>query len=280
MKFYTNAQYTGRIKRRKAFRLLFVVLLAVAILVSFAVLGNLFRKRLENAAHLLDFNPGEYTHEVSEDSPVFTALPRKADKPAETVCLPLPAFAYTSPEEVTRAIEALPAETAGISFTVNGHFDESTAEAAVEAAARRGMSFSVTLFSTGSGTADGAILRSLSAVGAKDVLLTGLADGDVTEGELYVLLVYLDYLRTEAPGVTLGLALPPDVFGDGASAPSLDTLASYFDYLALDFALLSEEEISKAEQDHAGSIRYYSLALLTKGDGALSATVPTLRCTH
>lgn len=287
LKYYTSTQYTGKTKRKRALRILLLVLLSVGILTGTAMLGNLLRDRLTRSENLRTLSPADYA--VIEDSvppPQFTEEPRRRQTVEAVVCTPVDPGAFQSRDALNAALSGL--SGGGISITVSdetgvrfalsddsgeGLCDPRLLTAAAEAAVIADTHLSVTLYTTHSAAADGEILAQLVQYGVRDVVLCGLTGETLSPRSAYSLLVYLDHLRDRAPDVAIGIALSPVLFRDAEAAAQLDQLLRYFDYLALDLTVLPPEYTDAAayaadvSAGLYGSIDYYQLAVLTNAEG-------------
>ena len=289
MKYYTSTQYTGKTKKKKILRIVLLVSLALGILIGTAMLGNLLRDRLTRAEKLLALSPEDYAvGEEAETTPSFTKPPRRRQTVETVVCTPVSADAFRSREALTDALSGL---SDGISVTVtdaegarfafsafpsgmdDGIADVRLLTAAAETAAGTDTHLSATLYTSFSAVTDGDVLAELALCGVRDVVICGLTGETLSPASAYTLLVYLDYLRDRAPDTAIGIALSPALFRDADAASSLDQLAEYFDYLALDLTERPAEYDDAAAYAAAlsaelyGSIQYYNLAVRTDADG-------------
>ncbi len=280
MKYYTSSQYTGKTVQKRILRIVLITALAIGILSALAVLGNLFRDRLQRAADLLALQPQDYSvHTDKAESAAYTEPPKKQEPSVNGFFVPLAHASITDMKTLNKALDEAAASHGGVSLTAgdkNGvrfQLDgidsaaalpkKSVLTNAVSQAADRRLSVCATLYTSGSAKTDGLLLEQLAGCGVTEVLLAGLC-GDALEAEYtHTLLLYLEHLRKTAPHTTVGIALSPALFQDASSAVHLDTLFSYFDYLALD---LTEEESHEAAQEVCtalyGSVPYYNLAVL------------------
>lgn len=276
MKYYTTSQYTGNTKKKTLFRTLAILALAAGILIGTAVLGNLLKERLENASGLLALSAEDYAvRPETAGVPDYTAAPMRRPAAAQAVCGGFDPTMYQTEQELKAAAATAASLWDGISVTVreSGASLSDTAKAA-EAA---DLFLSATVCTSHSAKTDGEILRSLADYGIRDVILYGFSAPLLTEEDAVTLLVYLEHLRGQAPDTAIGIALSPALFSDAGSAESVDRLAAYFDYLALDTTDRPEEYESAVSYAGAladslyGSLSYYGLAVLTEGGDELNA---------
>ncbi len=280
MKYYTSSQYTGKTKQKRILRIALICSLIAGILVGTAVLGNLFKDRLQRAADLLALQPQDYA--VVPQQPagnVYTAPTKKRPMTLNGICAPIQPASFKDKKTLEKALEEAAISHKGISMTVANEsgfrfaldatdtagdaLKKSVLTDTVSLASARDLPVSATLYTTGSAKTDSAVMKELSQCGVTEVLLCGLTDDTLDNAYTYTLLLYLEQLRAEAPGMTVGIALSPALFQSAATAVHLDTLFQYFDYLALDLtkadSVLSVEEACDALY---GSMSYYDLAVL------------------
>ncbi len=286
MKYYTSSRYTGKSAQKRMLRAVLIAALAVGILVGWAVLGNLFKDRLQRAADLLALQPEDYA--LSPAKPETTEYTKPSKKRASTVsgiCMPLSAAVFSDTKAIGSALDEAVGSFAGISVTAadeNGlHFqldgiqapagalEESVLTDTVSLASARGLPVSAVVHTSGSAATDGDILRKLAGCGVTETVLLGLTGETLDSAYTYTLLLYLEHLRTAAPDMAVGIALSPSLFRSAASADHLDSLFSYFDFLLLD--LTSEESLADAKKTCAalyGSMTYYNLSVLLQDSTA------------
>lgn len=296
MKLYTHAQYTGKTKQKRIFRIVFLSLLTAGILWGILLLGNLFGDRLTSAADLLALDAGDHaTASEKPEAKKYDAPPKKRPL-TETFFSPaLAPSAYETEKALKSALDAIPAGERGLSVTVRdkdgarfsltalgGEAPSANAlplSTVVTLAKEKSLSVCALFHTTYSAKADAAALCELADLGIREILLSGLTGDALTNDETYTLLLYLEMLRGEAPEMTVGIALSPEIFGDAPSAAHLDVLLNYFDYLALDLSATDgTSHVQSTLESLPGSLSYYDLAVLLKADvfDAISDTLTSL----
>ncbi len=309
MKYYTPSHYTGKTKRKRVLRALLIAALLLGILTGTAVLGNLLRDRLTRAEPLLALSAEDYTAETTAPPPArYDKAP--AQKPLELrgVCAPLSVPDFSDADTLRHAVQTAAQTAPGVSVTVSDasglYFaladaaENKTLAApallftAADAAEASGLSLSATVHTTYSLRQDIAVMENLVSCGIREVVLCGLTGSSLTDAQVYDLLLYLEYIRAAAPQMTIGLALSPALFSGAQSAPNLDTLSAYFDFLLLDCTEKETADYAAALRTMLptlyGSIPYYSLAALIDGREATEevltllekAKIESVRCMH
>ena len=313
MRLYSSSHYRGVSRRRRLGRILLLLLLTAAILISFLVMGNILHDRLEDAAPLLSLPIISYTDSPAASS-ADTAVPFHifvaGDTPDGIFCTMDTAVLREGDPEAVRAACAVAAELYdGLSVTVRGEDglrfapegtetgDETLPGAAslrtlCDAAGEYGLILCAVWHLPGgvpeadSDACDGA--RELAKMGFDEILFTGLTAGPLREQDISAMTALSSAVKEGSPALRVGFALEDDVFADVDSAYALETLAMSVDLLAVDFGIPPEDGTDEAEyaRDCAGalygSIEYYPLRVLIRGSvaavAAQSAALQELGC--
>ncbi len=297
MRYYTPSHYTGKTKQKKIFRIVLLTLLFLGILAGLAVLGNLLRERLVRAQSLLALTPEDYSVQTGTPKTYeYTKPPMKNPHEKRFVCAPVSPAVFAGTDALNAAFRSAAESHEGISVTVSdatglyfaiGDAAENAAlkpssllGEAVSAAGAYGLHLSATVHTSYSAQQDAAVLAELARLGITETVVCGLTKSTLTDARAYDLLLYLEMLRAAAPQMTIGLALSPALFTDAASAPHLDTLAAYFDFLLLDVSAADSADYAASLQETLaslyGSLSYYDLAVLIDGEYASEALLEIL----
>jgi hypothetical protein len=120
-----------------------------------------------------------------------------------------------------------------------------------------------------------ALAQDLSKMGFTEMLITG-----ITGEESAVALAEIPgSIRQSTPGIRIGFGVTAEALESGYFAPVLEVMAETADFMALDPASVTETE--QAVQNaflHRGSIGYFSMRILIRGDASTrAATEAALR---
>lgn len=262
------SQYFGKKRKEKARRILIPAVLILSILSVTLMLGNLLLDRLVAAEPLLALPAVSYPEQdTSVKTPAQLLLHKDKHTPdvrytAHTLGSPLPDF------------DSLSAVYGGISVSVpQAWSDETVSEIRriAERAAKAGMdvccvlSLKDYLHAEMSETLDAIEkkLEVLREVNVAEILLTGITG----EESIVMLAEVPGKIRAAVPRARAGLGVTSAALESAPFAPALEVLAEAADYLALDGTTshTAEETVDLAFR-HRGSIRYFSLRVLIRGD--------------
>ena len=111
MKYYTSSQYTGKTVQKRILRIVLITALAIGILSALAVLGNLFRDRLQRAADLLALQPQDYSvHTDKAESAAYTEPPKKQEPSVNGFFVPLAHASITDMKTLNKALDEAAAD--------------------------------------------------------------------------------------------------------------------------------------------------------------------------
>lgn len=280
MKRSPSTKYFGERRKQRLKRILIPIVLVVSIVTAFLMLGNLLKDRLDAAVPLLSFPVSTFPEQSGHRSPSELLLHRHKI----TVSL-----AYAAVDPSTAKAEDLDTLTdvyTGISLSVRAERTEN------ETAAIRKMASGATLRgiqccaivpvsdvirddTAASLNAVCSLAQELSSLGFTEILITG-----ITGEESAVALAEIPgSIRESTPGIRIGFGVTSAALDSGSFAPALEVVAEAADFMALDPGSVTDTE--KAVENafrHRGSIDYFSMRILIRGDaGTRAATETALR---
>lgn len=270
--------YLGARRKQKWKRILLPIVLVVFILTAALMLGNLFKDRLDAAEPILALPVLSFPEQsTAPRTPAELLLHRRK------IAVSL-AYAAADPA-VTRAddLDTLTDIYTGISLRVSAQRTDSETAALrrlTSGAYLRGMQCSAVVPITevlredveASLTAAAALSQELSGLGFTEVLFTG-----VTGEESAVALAEIPgSIRKSTPGIRIGFGVTGAALESGSFAPALEVIAEAADFMALDpAAIQGTEAVVKHAFLHRGSIAYFSMRILIRGDANTRAATET-----
>ncbi len=263
-----SSRYFGKKRKEKAKRILIPTVLILSILTVTLMLGNLLKDRLTAAEPLLSLPAVTYPE---QDTSVKTPSQLLLHKDKH-----IPDVRYTAWEFGTPVpdFESLAPVYGGVSVVLPTDWSEAEEEAIqkiADGAAKNGMkvcavfSLSDCLTDDLPETLDAISTRSeaLSRMHVTEILITGITG----EESILTLAEIPGKVRASAPQARVGLGFTPDALISASFAPALEVLAEAADFLALDgMRDLTVEEAADLAFRHRGSIRYFSLRVLIRGE--------------
>ncbi len=263
-----SSRYFGKKRKEKAKRILIPTVLILSILTVTLMLGNLLKDRLTAAEPLLSLPAVTYPE---QDTSVKTPSQLLLHKDKH-----IPDVRYTAWEFGTPVpdFESLAPVYGGVSVILPTDWTEAEEEAIqkiADGAAKNGMKvcavFSLSDYLTDDlpETLDAIGTRSeaLSRMHVTEILITGITG----EESILTLAEIPGKVRASAPQARVGLGFTPDALISASFAPALEVLAEAADFLALDgMRDLTVEEAADLAFRHRGSIRYFSLRILIRGE--------------
>ena len=276
-----SSQYFGERRKQKRKRILIPLVLVIFIITAALMLGNLFKDRLDAAEPLLDMHVFSFPE---QDGSVRTPSELLLHRPKITVSL---SYAAVDPA-ITKAedLDTLTDVYTGISLAV--HSERTEAESAALrhialGASLRGIQCCAIIpvrevvcddVDTSLATAC-ALAQDLSKMGFTEMLITG-----ITGEESAVALAEIpSSIRTSTPGIRIGFGVTAEALESGYFAPALEVMAETADFMALDPDSITDTESAvKNAFLHRGSIEYFSMRILIRGDAnTRAATESALR---
>jgi hypothetical protein len=263
-----SSHYFGKKRKEKTKRILIPTVLILSILTVTLMLGNLLKDRLTEAESLLNLPAVTYPE---QDTSVKTPSQLLLHKDKHTSDV-----RYTAWESGTPApdFESLAPVYGGISVILPPTWTEAEEEdirKIADEAAKHGMkvcavfSLSDCLTENLSETLDaiGTRAEALDRMHAAEILITGITG----EESILTLAEIPGKVRASAPRAQIGLGVTPEALISAPFAPALEVLAEAADFLALDGVNdLSAEDTADLAFRHRGSIRYFSLRVLIRGE--------------
>lgn len=272
-----SSRYFGKKRKEKAKRILIPTVLILSILTVTLMLGNLLKDRLTAAESLLSLPTVTYPE---QDTSVKTPSQLLLHKDKH-----IPDVRYTAWEFGTPVpdFEALAPIYSGISVILPTAWTEAEEEAIrvlADEAAKHGMKVCA-VFSLSDCLAEdlpetlhaiGTRAEALGRMHAAEILITGITG----EESILTLAEIPGKVRASAPQAQVGLGLTPDALISAPFAPALEVLAEAADFLALDGKSdLTVEEASDLAFRHRGSIRYFTLRVLIRGEESVRQSTET-----
>lgn len=278
MKRSPSSRYFGERRKQKWKRILIPVALAVSIVTAFLMLGNLLKDRLEAAKPLLALPVISFPEQGSDTrNPSELLLHRKKI----TVSLSYSAVDPT----VTQAddLDTLTDIYTGISLAVAAQRTEdenAVLRRMASGATLRGMQCCAIVpiaevicqdVESSLTTAD-TLARDLFKLGFTEVLFIG-----VTGEESAVTLAEIPgSIRVSTPGIRIGFGVTAAALESGSFAPALEVIAEAADFMALDPGSVTKTEAAVENAFlHRGSIDYFSMRILIRGDANTRAATET-----
>ena len=281
MKQSPSTRYFGERRKQKWKRILIPLVLVISIITATLMLGNLFKDRLDAAEPLLALHVFTFPE---QDGSVRTPSELLLHRPGITVSL---SYAAVDPS-VSKAedLDTLTDVYTGISLSVSPERTESETAALrhiASGASLRGIQCCAVIPVREVVSADVdaslatacALAQDLSKMGFTEMLITG-----ITGEESAVALAEIPgSIRQSTPGIRIGFGVTAEALESGYFAPALEVMAETADFMALDPASVTETE--QAVQNaflHRGSIGYFSMRILIRGDASTrAATEAALR---
>lgn len=277
MKRSPSSRYFGERRKRKLKRILIPIALVVAIVTALLMLGNLLKDRLDAAGPLLSFPVSTFPEQSGHRSPAELLLHRKKI----TVSLTYAAVDPTNAE--AEDLDTLTDVYTGISLSVPANrTDKETSDIRriAAGASLRGIQCSAIVHVSQvvygdvetSLTAAETLSRELSKLGFTEILITG-----ITGEESAVALAEIPgSIRESTPGIRIGFGVTAQALESGAFAPALEVLAEAADFMALDpLSVTDTEEAVDLAFHHRGSIEYFSMRILIRGNASTRAATET-----
>lgn len=294
MRSRSSAQYLGTSLRKKILRILCFCALALMLVISVLMLGNILHDRLEKAAPLLSLPAISYNLGAADARGTSTYTPYTSGEirpgyyyaPAASVLAKsdsIPAFCRTA-AELYSGISLLLHDGENLRFAsktppADGSqkgllpYESITAllraskEAALPCCAVWQMGTAVP---DSDETANGSLFG-IASLGFEEILFTTLSADTLNERTVAACASLTEALKKKAPRLLVGFAVEYDAFTDAELAPMLEKLAACVDILAVDLGVLPADESDSAAFARTraaslyGSIAYYPLRVLVRG---------------
>lgn len=300
MRYFVSSQYTGKSRRRKVFRILFLLVLAVALCAAALTLGNLLYDRVEKTAVLMQYAPYAYT---PQDSAVSSLPLSDRRVPNDTVYGFYRSVDFSggwTAEEWDSYCASVAESCDGLSFcATNGDeplfaFSVFATDAADDtnvqrtdleqircmAAAAKQNLLSVTAvadFPTDTRMA-GELAAELYALGCSDVLFVPSETENLTEQDVQRYISAAESARALASEIRVGFSVSASFFGDVSTSILINRLAESVDFLALNATSATTDSLLTLCESVYGSISYYSLRILIAGnEESVTAQTEALR---
>lgn len=268
MKHTPSSQYFGTRRKEKLRRILTPVLLVISILAVTLMLGNLLKDRLTAAEALLSLPAASYPE---KDTTVKTPAQLLLHKDKN-----IPDVHYSA-WEIDAAgtdYDGLAANYGGISTAVPAEMTDTLAERLrpiTQSVTARGMQACAVIPITNVIGADTSttlstvekLVQDLDALAFTEILFTGITG----EESIAILAELPGTVHRTAEDMHIGFAFTAAAFESGPFAPALEVLAEAADFLALDPGSVTDaEDAVELAFRHRGSIEYFALRILIRGD--------------
>lgn len=270
MKHTPSSPYFGTRRKEKMRRILIPVFLGVSIIAVTLMLGNLLQDRLTAAEPLLALPAASYPE---KDTTIKTPAQLLLHKEKN-----IPPVRYTAIDVGASApdYDALAAVYGGISLSVPVEIHDAFADTVrpvLQSAASHGMQICAVIpladvicadTSASLNTVE-ALAQNLGTLGFTEIIFTGVTG----EESLLTLAELPGTVHRILPDMRVGFAMTAAALESGPFAPALEVLAEASDFLALDPGSVTDtEEAVETAFRHRGSIEYFSLRILIRGDAA------------
>ena len=296
MRSRSSTQYLGTSLRKKLLRVLCFFSLALAILASVLMLGNILHDRLEKAAPLLSLPAISYTD--------LSAVQKTSTYTPHTPGTLRPGYYYAPAPSVLAKTESIPAFCgtaaelySGISLLLhdgeNLRFASKTPPAdgsqkgllpyesltALLRASKEAALPCCAVWQINTAVPDpdesgNGFLFEIASLGFEEILFTTLSADTLNERTVAACASLAEALKKTAPRLLVGFAVEYGAFTDAELAPMLEKLAACADILAVDLGGIpaGEKDSAAFARTRAaslyGSIAYYPLRILVRGTEA------------
>lgn len=280
MKRSPSSRYFGERRKQKWKRILIPVVLLISIVTATLMLGNLLKDRLDAAKPLLSLPVSTFP----EQSGSRTHSELLLHQQKITVSL---SYAAVDPKNAKADdLDTLTDVYTGISLAVSAkrtEADDAAIRHIASGASLRGIQCCAIIpvnEVVGDNVEDSlaaacVLAQDLSKLGFTEMLIVG-----ITGEESAVALAEIPgSIRGTTPGIRIGFGVTAAALESGSFAPALEVIAEASDFMALDpLSVTDTEEAAEYAFRHRGSIEYFSMRILIRGDATTrAATEAVLR---